>query len=427
MKRLFLVAVERKEPWLRILMINQVFYPDVAATAQHAHDLSRSLVASGHEVSIIASRALYGQKGAALPAYEAIDGVHVHRVGRSFFGKASIVARIFDFGYFYLAAAVKAIMLRRHDVSICFTTPPFIALLGWFLRLFKGTKMVYWVMDLYPDLPVACGVMREGAWSTKFFEGINRFCLRRANAVVALGRCMRDRILAKGIAERQVQIIGVWTDSEEVKPIPRESNRYRNEWQVEDRFLVMYSGNFGLGHDVDTFLQATKRLQNDDRIRFAFVGGGKKKSIVENFVNEHGLTNAVLAPYQPRESLDELLSAADCHLVSLLVGVEGIMVPCKLFGILASARPALFIGSHQSEIAQVIQDDACGSTVDEGDVDALVQAILAYADDPELAQRQGEAGRVALVQKHATIHRCAAWENLLQSVVDQTKTEEMGA
>ena len=421
------MAVERKERALRVLMINQVFYPDVAATAQHAHDLSRSLVASGHEVSIIASRALYGQKGAALPAYEEIDGIKVHRVGRSFFGKSSIVARIFDFGYFYLAAAGKVLMLRRHDVSVCFTTPPFIALLGWCLRLMKGTKMVYWVMDLYPDLPVACGVMREGTFSTRFFEAINRFCLRKADAVVALGRCMRDRILAKGIDKDQVQIIGVWTDSEEVKPIPREENQYRKEWGIENRFLVMYSGNFGLGHDVDTFLQAAQRLQGDDRIRFAFVGGGKKKSVVEDFVNENQLINSVLAPYQPRENLDELLSAADCHLVSLLVGVEGIMVPCKLFGILAAARPALFVGSERSEIAKVIQDDACGSTVGEGDVDTLVRVILAYADDSDLARQQGDAGRNALIEKHATVHRCAAWEKLLKSVVGQPKPEAMGA
>ena len=196
---------------------------------------------------------------------------------------------------------------------------------------------------------------------------------------------------------------------------------------IEDRFLVMYSGNFGLGHDVDTFLLAAQRLQDDDRIRFAFVGGGKKKSIVEDFVNKHQLHNAVLAPYQPRESLDELLSAADCHLVSLLVGVEGIMVPSKLFGILAAARPALFIGDDQSEISQVIRDESCGSTVDEGDVDALVNAILSYADDPALARRQGNAGRTALIEKHATVHRCAAWENLLKSVVGQSESEALGA
>lgn len=408
-------------------MINQVFHPDVAATAQHAHDLGRFLVGSGHHVSVIASRALYGQKGAALPAYELVDGIHVYRVGRSFFGKASILARVADFGYFYVAAACKAVVLRRHHVSICFTTPPFIALLGWFLRLIKGTKMVYWVMDLYPDLPVACGVMKEGSVSTRFFEAVNRFCLRRANAVVALGRCMRDRILGKGIDPDQVEIIGVWTDSEEVKPIAREVNTYRKQWNVGDRQLVMYSGNFGLGHDVDTFLKAAKELESDDRIRFAFVGGGKKKAIVEEFVQKHSLTNAILAPYQPREKLDELLSAADCHLVSLLVGVEGIMVPCKLFGVLAAGRPALFIGSPKSEIARVIEDEGCGATVEEGDVHALVGSILAYAEDPSLARRQGDAGRDALIRTHATVHRCASWERLLKNVVGESKAEELSA
>ena len=99
--------------------------------------------------------------------------------------------------------------------------------------------------------------------------------------------------------------------------------------------------------------------------------------------------------------------------MSLLVGVEGIMVPCKLFGILAAARPALFVGSERSEIAKVIQDDACGSTV-EGGVDTLVRVILAYADDSDLARQQGDAGRNALIEKHATVHRCAAWENFLE-------------
>ena len=109
-------------------------------------------------------------------------------------------------------------------------------------------------MDLYPDVPVACGVMKEGSLVTRFFESINRFCLRKSDAVVALGRCMHERILQKSIDPERVHIIGVWTDSEEVKPVPRSTNRYRKEWDIGDRLLVMYSGNFGLGHDVTLFL-----------------------------------------------------------------------------------------------------------------------------------------------------------------------------
>ena len=184
---------------MRVLLLNQVYHPDPAATAQHADDLARHLVRQGHEVHVIASRALYGSKGAALPAHEQVDGVEVHRVGRSLFGKSSIVARIADFGLFYVFALLKAMTVPRPDVTVCFTTPPFIALAGWWLRLTRGSKFVYWVMDLYPDLPVACGVMKPKSIATRFFESINRFCLRSADRSVVLGRCMQDRVLATGM------------------------------------------------------------------------------------------------------------------------------------------------------------------------------------------------------------------------------------
>ena len=406
---------------MRVLLINQVFFPDVAATAQHGHDLARDLVRHGHDVSAIASRSLYGQKGAVLPSRETVDGIEIHRVGRSFFGKSSILARVADFAFFYLAAMTRALTLPKHDVVICFTTPPFIAMVGRILRLVKGTRCVYWVMDLYPDVAIACGVMRPGSLASRFFESVNRSCLRAADADVVLGRCMADLVRSKGVPEDRIRMIGVWSDQEEVKPVPREANSYRRDWNIGDRTLIMYSGNFGIGHDVDTFLNAARELQNDDRIRFAFVGGGKKKEQVERFVHEHGLeSTCVIAPYQPRERLDELLSAADAHLVSLLEGVEGIMVPSKLFGILAAGRPAIFIGNERSEISQVIVENECGASVRQGDVDSLTSMIRGYADDPESCRKAGELARLALVEEHGAIHRLAAWRELLQDLAGDT-------
>ena len=124
---------------------------------------------------------------------------------------------------------------------------------------------------------------------TWVFERINRFCLRRADRVVVLGRCMLDRVVAKGIDHGQVVHIGVWSDAHEVAPVSRADNPYRAEWDLGDAFVVMYSGNFGLGHDVETMLGAAERLRDDDRVRFLFVGGGKKKARVDSFVAEHAL------------------------------------------------------------------------------------------------------------------------------------------
>ena len=251
---------------MRVLLINQVFYPDVAATAQHGHDLARDLVRHGHQVTAIASRSIYGSKGSVLPSRETVDGIEIHRVGRSFFGKVGIAGRFADFLLFYLAALLKALLLPKHDVVVCFTTPPFIAVVGRLLRLVKGTRFVYWVMDLYPDVAIAAGLMKERGLGARILERINRGCLRKADAVVVLGRCMRDRVLAKGVDPSRVELIGVWSDHSEIDPESSEVNGYREEWGVGDRCLIMYSGNFGIGHEVDTFLEAARRLRDDDSL-----------------------------------------------------------------------------------------------------------------------------------------------------------------
>lgn len=404
---------------MRVLLLNQVFYPDVAATAQHAHDLARHLVAQGHQVTAIASRSLYGQKGASLPKRETVDGVTIIRVGKSLFGKAGILARIADFVLFYILAAIKVVFGRRQDVIICFTTPPFIALVGWLLRLTRRTRFVYWVMDLYPDLPVACGVMKPRGLSTRFFEALNRFCLRRADRTVVLGRCMLERVLSKHVKPDRVIHIGVWSDQDEVKPIERAANPYRSEWNLGDRFTVMYSGNFGLGHDVDTMCRAAEMLKDDDSIRFVFAGGGKKKEVVDKFVQEKSLTNCILAPYQPREKLDASLSVADLHLATLLEGVEGIMVPCKLFGIMAAARPCVFIGHPASELSRVLGEYDAGLTVRQGDAEGLVRIIRDLAANRDRARQMGENARKALALAFSREDACERWRLMLEDVVER--------
>lgn len=403
---------------MRILMINQVFYPDVAATAQHAHDLARHLVRYGHEVHVIASRSIYGGKGASLPKRETVDGIHIHRVGKSLFGKSGIVARAMDFALFYVAAAAKAITVPKPDVVICFTTPPFIAMLGLILRALRGSRAVYWVMDLYPDVAVATGVLKPRSLSTRLFERLNRRCLRRSDRTVVLGRCMEELVRSKGVDHGQVVRVGVWSDEGEVQPIPRESNPYRAEWEIGDRFVVMYSGNFGLAHDIDTMCGMMDRMRGDD-LRFAMVGGGKKKAAVDEYARAHQLSNVVLAPYQPRERLDASLSCADVHLVSVLEGLEGMIVPCKLFGIMAAARPTVYIGHPSSEIARVLTDHDCGLIVRQGDIDGLVDAVERLRTDEPLRVRMGENARRALSEVYDRDRACEAWRALLEGLAEQ--------
>ncbi|TVR80855.1 MAG: glycosyltransferase WbuB [Rhodospirillales bacterium] len=405
---------------MHVLIINQTFYPDVAATAQHAHDLAKHLHNHGHEVSVVTSRSLYGQSGAALPRTDVVDGIQILRVGQSIFGKASILARILDFSLFYMASAMKVMFVKRPDVVICLTTPPFIALVGLLVRRLRGGRCVYWVMDLYPDLPVACGVMRPDALLTRFFFFVNKVCLRRADRTVVLGRCMRGRIAAQGVNGPNIVPIDVWPPADNLAQHRDAPNPFRTKWAPQNRFVVMYSGNFGLGHDVHTMCEAARLLNNESRVHFVFAGGGKKKTQVDEFVNVERLQNCTLVGFQPRDLLADSLGAADVHLVTLSEGVEGIMVPSKLFGIMAAGRPTIFVGAETSEIARILAENNCGLTVRPGDAEALATAITRLTDDPAVCRAMGERARRAIEQRYAQSHALERWRALLDDLVAPT-------
>lgn len=405
---------------LHVVLLNQAFHPDVVATAQMGKDLAEALVARGHRVSAIASRSIYGQKGASLPKRESIPvpggTVEVYRVGMSLFGKAGIAARIADFAFFYLLALGRLLLIPRPDVVVSYTTPPFIGLAGILCRWVRGSRAVCWVMDLYPDLPVACGVMRAGALPTRLFERVNRFILRRSDRDVVLGRCMRDRVLSQGTPPERVRFISVWADLGGVEPVPHEGNPYRARWAPKGELVVMYSGNFGLGHDAQTIIDAMRLLKGDAGIRFVFIGGGKRRAEVEAAVREHALTNVVYEDYVPREELSRSLSAGDVHLISLKEGVEGIMVPSKMYGIMAVARPSLFVGHPTSEIARVLDEAGCGQTIREGDAQGLAAAIVDLKNNPARRRAMGEAGRAAIAGKYDRDIACRQWAQLLESL-----------
>ena len=412
---------------MRITFLNQAFYPDHVATAQHAHDLARHLVNKGHQVTVIASRSIYGDKGATLAKHEVVDGIEVHRVGASLFGKASIFARIIDFALFYVLAFFKALTLKRPDVIVPFTTPPFIALVGWMMKVVKRCKYVYWVMDFYPDLPIEFGVIKRGSFTAKLFEKINRFCLSHADRTVVLGRCSMELAISKGIPREKLVLIGPWADSEELSQADTEPNPLRSEWGLDDKFIVMYSGNLGLAHDVDTLSTAIQKLKDNDTIRFIFVGGGKRLELMKKFVEEHSLSNVLFKPYQPREQLGLSLGLADLHLISLCENMNGILVPSKLYGIMAAGQASVFIGSPQSQISLVLTESGGGVTVREGDVDELVKQITTLSADPQRCKEMGRLARQAMKDTYDRRHACEAWEKMLLDCVDGSKPDPQAA
>jgi glycosyltransferase involved in cell wall biosynthesis len=433
-------AASTSRPTVRVLILNQTFWPDVAATAQHAFDLARYLRSHGDEVTAIASRSIYGQSGGVLAAHEVVEGVEIHRVTSSLFGKRGIASRSFDFVTFNVACLFKALVLRRHDVVICLTTPPYIALIGLLLRWTKGTRFIFWTMDLYPDVPLAAGVLKRGSVAHRLFDRLDRFCLRHADQVVVLGRCMRDRVVEKGVDPRSLVLINPWSDPGEVPSmpvraldgssgrrqaldrdavgvvVPATPNHFRSAWGIGDRFVIQYSGNCGVGHDITAVCEAMLAFRGIDDVRWVFVGGGVMIPKLEEFIRVHGLVNVIVRPYESRERLGQLIALGDVHLVLVADGFEGLILPSKFYGVLAAGRPTIFVGPEASEAARVIEEEGCGIVVSNGDGEGLVDAIGRLRTDPVLALDMGRRGRCALEARYALEHACRHWREVVHKV-----------
>ena len=197
--------------------------------------------------------------------------------------------------------------------------------------------------------------------------------------------------------------------------------------------MVCYAGNLGRVHDVDTMLPAMTLLQERAKnspshlaakVMFLFVGGGAKRAHLEREAFKRGLTNFRMRPYQPKERLGETLSVGDVHLVSLDPALEGLIVPSKFYGIAAAARPTIFIGAEDGEIARLLEANGCGFTVAAGDGEALASKILELAGDQNLCATLGARARVAFELQWDKVQALAKWGALLEAVGDSDITNE---
>ncbi|MFP5514294.1 MAG: glycosyltransferase family 4 protein [Alphaproteobacteria bacterium] len=362
-----------------ILFVNRVFPPDRGATGRCLHDLATRMVAVGWRVTVVAD-------GAESRA-DVSDGIMLHRTGGSVPEGGRPDARAYLDSLCRLTGL--ALRLPRHDVVVTMTDPPMLALAGPMLAARHGAASLHWCQDLYPDLLPVLGVRMPSMLRLLAGWGMAR-SLRRHDCVIAIGRCMRDRIAAMGVVGERLRLLPNWPDPA-IRPWPKDGNGFRNSLGVAEgdrRFLVAYSGTLGLAHPMDGVLEAAARLQDSDPgVLFLLTGEGRGFAAVEGEARSRGLRNLRRMPWQPADRLAECLSAADLHLVTMHPAAEGMLVPSKLAGVQAAGRPCLFLGPRGSEVAARLA--GCGLVIDPFDGAAIADAVRSYAADPMRCALEG--------------------------------------
>ncbi len=362
---------------MKVLLINQVFYPDVASTAQHLTDLSLDLAAKGHELTVVTGSRGYDDPSRHFPKREVYRGMTIIRVPYLPLGKKSKAARILSIVSFYFNVCWRLLFLGKHDVVVSLTTPALLPVVAALYSQLRGSRLITWLMDLNPDEAIAAGWIRERSFLGRLSSGLTRWSLHQSETVVALDPYMKDRLIGRyQCPSSKVFVIPPWAHDDKLRTIRHEENPFRKQFGFEKKFVVMYSGNHSICHSLDTLLAGAERLKNQTDIVFCFIGGGALVARVRDFKTERKLENIVQLPYQPLERLSESLSAADLQVTVMGEAFVGIVHPCKVYGILAVGRPFVFVGPRNSPTGQIIDSCALGYQVDHGQADDLIKVIL---------------------------------------------------
>jgi colanic acid biosynthesis glycosyl transferase WcaI len=380
-----------------IVLLNQYYAPDEAATAQMLADLGESL-SDLYDVRAICSERSYADPARRYPRYEMINGVTIDRVRSSGFGRSSHLGRAIDYLRYLIGVSWRLLVRQKPAVAIVLTTPPMLSFVVCILSKIRGFAVVFWSMDIYPELAIQLGVLSKRSWTVRLLTRLSSYVLRNATVVVALGPAMAEHLAARGA--RRVEIIHNWADEKAIVPIDSTCNEDPPSRSSQRPFEVMYSGNLGLAHEFQTILAGARRLESvDPQIRITFIGGGPR--LREVTAAATNLSNVSFRGYEARSDLGRSLASADVHLVTLRPGMVGLLVPSKIYGILAAGRPTIYVGPPTGDVYQIIHEAQCGSTIVNGDVDAFVAAVTIYRADPLRLRTEGQRAR-AFFEAHFT-------------------------
>lgn len=390
---------------MRILFLNQTFHPDVAATAQYTSDLALALVERGHHVSVVCGRRAYDDgPGQSYPSHETWKGIEIRRISGTRFGKASRWRRAVDFGSYIANCSLHLLTHRSYDVVIGLTSPPLISWIGTLFTRLKGGRFVFWVMDLNPDEAIAAGWLREGALVTRGLQWMLNDSLRHTSLVVALDRFMADRIASKGVERQRIDVLAPWSLDLSLRYDEAGRGAFRAAHGLEDKFVVMYSGNHSPCHPLQTLLDAATALRARTDIVFAFVGGGSEQATVKRVALEQRLMNVVVLPYQPLGGLSGSLSSADLHVVVMGDPFVGTIHPSKVYNIRALGIPFLYIGPAEGHVPEL--EPACSAR--HGDVAGVVRAIETAAAGGVGARADYDGRQVEAHSRASALNRLVA-------------------
>ncbi len=396
---------------MHILLLNEYYPPDTSATAKMAAQVAETL-AKSHKVTVVAGRPSYDPDEFypyKLLRRDTRNGVIVERVGSTAYPRHQMKRRVSNY-LSYLALAVPRALAIRPDVVLAMTDPPVAGIVGAFIARLAGRPFVYNIRDLYPDMAIGGDIVRPNGWVNRW-EKMHRNALKRAARVIVLGDDMRNRILAKGVAPERVVVVRDGTSFP--ASMPAQSDPVVQEIRSGFSFVALHAGNLGFYGAWGTLLKAAEMLRNENAA-LVFVGDGANRASLE--ASAAGSPNVRFLPFRPFAQVPHVMMAGDVHIVTIKRGLEGVVVPSKLYSILAAGRPVLAVAPDSSDAARIVTESGCGLAADPDDPATVAKAICELRKDPARLCEMSRCARET-AEKYARVNQLQLFAGIIEKAV----------
>jgi colanic acid biosynthesis glycosyl transferase WcaI len=398
---------------MHILLFNEYYPPDTSATAKMAVRVAETL-AQRHKVTVVAGRPSYDPDEFYPFRFlrrDTRNGVVVERVGSTAYPRHRMRRRVLNY-LTYLALAVPRAIALRPDIVLAMTDPPVAGIAGAFIARRLGRPFVYNIRDMYPDMALGGDIIRPGGWVDRW-EQMHRRALKQAARVIVLGDDMRQRILAKGVAPERVVVVR--DGASFPASTPERNDPTVQELRCGFAFVVLHAGNLGFYGAWGTLLKAAQILSNENT-GLVFIGGGANRATLE--ASAANSPNVRFLPFRPVEQVPHVMMAGDVHIVTVRRGLEGVVVPSKLYSILAAGRPVLAVAAATSDAARIVVESGCGIAADPDDPAAVATAVRELRGDPSRLAEMGRRARET-AKKYATVNELQRFTEIMEEAAGE--------
>lgn len=362
-----------------IVFLCQFFHPEYISSAQLPYDTARALQKVGFSVDVVCGYPKEYYSGDPVPRQEALDGIHVRRLRYLQPDRGSKLGRLVNYFSFTLSAFLNLPRLRHYRALVVYSNPPILPWVAALAKKLYGCKLVFVSYDLYPELALRTGALKDGSLICRVMDRINRSVFTKADRVVALSSEMKDFIAGnRPTASGNIAVIPNWYPDKGENRRDLTGNRFADT--LKDKFVVSYFGNMGTIQDMDTILGAIRCLREDDSVFFLFAGHGNKLQLLQQEITRENLKNAQVLEYLHGKDYQDALDISSAALISLQPGTTGLCVPSKTYSYMMEGIPLIAI-MENSDIVRDIQKGA-GIQAQNGRPEALAAQIKAMQKDP---------------------------------------------